>query len=233
MAPVIPFPQGEGGPQPRRPGACQRRVHSQSVPGQLPARASALVAYEPNEPALIESLRAAREGQERLFVEIERHVRLVATRFFGRQHDLVDDCVQESLQILNRCIGHLDPARNVVAYIKTVTRHEASRIYRRLRALRGRGCDLDEALTDESEFMASDPQPLEAAVRAERVQVVRAKVDLLPPDYRDVVALKMRGASIKETAGLLGIPHEGTVRAKLSRAYAMLRNDPEIAAVAA
>ncbi len=69
--------------------------------------------------------------------------------------------------------------------------------------------------------LAGDDGIATAEARAE-ARLVRAAVDRLPPDQRDVVALVMlEELSYREAADVLGVPI-GTVMSRLSRAKAAL-----------
>lgn len=94
---------------------------------------------------------------------------------------------------------------------------------RRRRSLRrvapARGGDVPESADDQA---ASDPAlPLE---RAERDAQIQQALNALPPDYRAVVVLKdLDGLRYEQIADVLGVP-VGTVRSRLHRARAELRD---------
>jgi RNA polymerase sigma-70 factor (ECF subfamily) len=67
--------------------------------------------------------------------------------------------------------------------------------------------------------------PLEALERQELGQLLRAAVDALPENYRNVVLLRdIEELDVRETAAALGIT-EGSVKVRLHRARAMLQRE--------
>jgi RNA polymerase sigma-70 factor (ECF subfamily) len=67
-------------------------------------------------------------------------------------------------------------------------------------------------------------RPDDAAHREEMAQAVRAALDTLPPDHREVLVMcDLEGLGYQEIADVLGIP-VGTVRSRIFRARAAMKN---------
>lgn len=76
---------------------------------------------------------------------------------------------------------------------------------------------------DLQEFPSNGATPEERQQREESIQAVRAAIDTLPAEYRAVIVLReINDTSYEEIAEITGVPL-GTVRSRLYRARAMLR----------
>jgi len=94
---------------------------------------------------------------------------------------------------------------------------------RNLRRGRSRRTLRELRVATEERVTRSVPDPAEAAVDADRRSALLDSVDALPDDLREVVTCRyLLQLSEAETAETLGLPH-GTVKSRLHRALAALR----------
>lgn len=218
MPPVIPFDPDDSDPEPPRPGAPRARVRSSRPPDPAPHLVVAACAGDPN-------------ALQCLLAILAQHAYLVANAIF-RSPDLRHDCVQAALLILWQKLPSLDPSRSITAYCRTITRHEAHRIW--WCRQRSPGGDRTSAPFEEAEGLVSSlHSPLQAAARAELIEILRAAIERLPPAYRRPMRMCMAGEPMASIRQGLGIANAGSFRSVMSRAYALLRADPHLAAAAA
>jgi RNA polymerase sigma factor (sigma-70 family) len=155
-----------------------------------------------------ECLELAHRGDEgawrALFVRHERRLARMAALITGSP-DAAQDIAQETfVRVLRRKIPRRDGSFG--AYLTTV----AFRLALRERARRARHRGFDEGA-----FPARAESPLEAAVRSGREEMVAGVLAGLPPDQREVIALRFYGDhSYAEIAAITGVP-EGTVKSRI------------------
>lgn len=131
-----------------------------------------------------------------------------------RDPDMADDVVQEVFSRLWRRPESFDAERGCLrAYLRTVARGRSidllrSEVSRRARQDRVGVCEVDDGF---------EPGLIDAAT-------VRASVDRLPENERDVVRLAyLADHTYREVAVRLGIP-EGTVKTRMRSAFGHLRD---------
>lgn len=176
-------------------------------------------------------LQRARTGDEEAFTRLYQRLRGVVYRFARQMSgsaSLAEDVTQEVFLILLRKAELFDPQRGALStYLIRIARNE---ILRRL----GR----DQAyvfLDDEAQEESASPRenldeklivrsnPLGNLVRNEEIEAVRQAVLGLPLHYREVVVLcELEELTYTEAAALLGCAI-GTVRSRLHRARALLK----------
>jgi RNA polymerase sigma-70 factor (ECF subfamily) len=138
-----------------------------------------------------------------------------------------EDALQEAYVAAYRHIGEFRGDAQIATWLTRIVVNQA------LQALRKRRRDgvvmLFEEPSDEArEAAASDAQPSPgtpetAMVRTELRHLIERKIDALPESYRTVFVLReVEDLTVEETAAALGIP-EATVRSRLFRAKARLR----------
>jgi RNA polymerase sigma-70 factor (ECF subfamily) len=130
-----------------------------------------------------------------------------------------EDLGQEVFLHLYTVLRRYDPARPFAPWMRRVMTNV---VLNRLRARPGRTTSLD----DEDMVPRADPRspdPVGSAASAEAAAVVRARMALLPPGWRAVVALRYtEGLTVAEVAEALDLP-ENTVKTRLFRAREALR----------
>jgi RNA polymerase sigma-70 factor (ECF subfamily) len=129
-----------------------------------------------------------------------------------RDRDLAADCVQQSFVKAWRASQTFDPERELKPWLATITRRVAIDIYRRQASAR-RAEPRDDV--DAVVIPLAFEQTWEAFE-------VRAALDQLPDDEREVVRLAHYGGMThSEIAAKLGLPL-GTVKSRSSRAHRRL-----------
>ncbi len=147
---------------------------------------------------------------------VERHGPMVLRVCRGVLHDAhdADDAFQATFLILARKAGAIRKRDSVASWLFGVARHVAGRLraQRQRRAIReGQGATMGHA------HARSSDRPLEL------VPEVQEEVDRLPERYRaPIVLCYLEGLTHEETAGQLRLP-ASTVRVRLMRARARLR----------
>jgi len=172
-------------------------------------------------------LQRALAGSEEAFTKLYQRLRGVVYRFalqMSGSAGLAEDVTQDVFLILLRKAELFDPQRGALStYLIQITRNEILRRLGRDQAYVFLDDDGSEeaALSDESLIVSSDP--LGNLVRNEEIEAVRQAVLALPLHYREVVVLcELEEMSYTEAAALLGCAI-GTVRSRLHRARALLK----------
>ena len=174
------------------------------------------------------SLEAARRGDVRAFNRlVEQYERLafnVALRTLG-QPDEAADATQDAFLAAFRAIGSFRGE----AFKPWLLRIVVNCCYDLLRKRRRQPAESLERLEqdDESPTLPPDPSPgpEQAAASGETGAAIQAALDRLPDDQRAVVVLcDVQGLSYEEAAEVLALA-VGTVKSRLSRARARLRDD--------
>jgi RNA polymerase sigma-70 factor (ECF subfamily) len=166
-------------------------------------------------------------GNEEAFTRLYQRLRGVVFRFARQMSgsaNVAEDVTQEVFLILLRKAELYDPNRGALStYLVQITRNEILRRLGRDRAF----VSLDEDERDEDfspdENLIVNGDPLGNLVRNEEIEAVRQAVLALPLHYREVVVLcELEEMSYTEAAALLGCA-VGTVRSRLHRARALLK----------
>jgi len=189
------------------------------------------------EPTFSELLEQARTGDPRardhLFDQLageqdEARTILAIARKVLPQGDPARDFV-ESRDLIQSALhaGWLDLSRfqgqstgEFFAWLRTILRHKLGRRVRKRQPRVGAG----EA-TDPQEPARPDPDdgPIEAVLRNEMVDRLRAAIDALPDDMRIVVERRLHGQTAPQIAQELGM-NAAAVRKRESRAMQRLRD---------
>ena len=166
-------------------------------------------------------------GDEEAFTRLYRRLRGAVYRFarqMSGSSSVAEDVTQEVFLILLRRAELYDPQRGSLStYLMRIARNEILRRLDRDRAyvaLAEEDSSPDKE-PDENLIVRSDP--LGNLMRDEEIESVRQAVLALPLHYREVVVLcELEELSYGEAAALLGCP-VGTVRSRLHRARALLK----------
>jgi RNA polymerase sigma-70 factor (ECF subfamily) len=172
-------------------------------------------------------LRMTMAGDEEAFTRLYRRLRGVVYRFarqMSGSSSVAEDVTQEVFLILLRKSELYDPQRGALStYLMRIARNEILRRLGRDRAyvaLAEEDASPDKE-PDENLIVRSDP--LGNLMRDEEIESVRQSVLGLPLHYREVVVLcELEEMSYGEAAALLGCA-VGTVRSRLHRARALLK----------
>jgi RNA polymerase sigma-70 factor, ECF subfamily len=148
-----------------------------------------------------------------------RKVFHIAYKFVGR-HDLAEELTQDVFLKLYRSLETFDRRANFQTWLISVSRNLCIDHYRSIRKERETmNRDIDPAeLTPISVEAPADA----LLVQRDRVRLLRAALDRLPPALRTAVLLRdIQELSYHDIATRLGLP-EGTVKSRINRGRAEL-----------
>jgi RNA polymerase sigma-70 factor (ECF subfamily) len=163
------------------------------------------------EPALVEAFcRGEDEGVRAVYERFSGPVFVVVLRVLG-DRELAADAMQETFVRAWRAAGRFDPSRELGPWLFTIARRVAIDTWRSRRRISPQPI--------EDDAVVAPPPELDSIWEAYQV---RAAVDRLPPDERDVVRLcHFAQLSHVEVAARLGVP-VGTVKSRSHRAHRRL-----------
>ena len=174
-------------------------------------------------------IRRCLEGDERAYRDLvqrfQRPVYSVAFRMIRSAED-AEDITQETFVRVFRSLSRYDPTRSFEAWIFTITTRLCIDLMRRRRV---RPISLTQSDPESGEDRTLDIEdtalkPDETTAHAEEEQHTRELIDALPAHYRIVVMLRhQQDLSYEEIAETLKLPL-GTVKARIHRARALLKN---------
>jgi len=174
-------------------------------------------------------IRRCREGDERAYRELvqrfQRPVFAVAFRMVRSAED-AEDITQETFVRVFRALDRYDPARSFEAWLFTITTRLAIDLMRRRRVRPVSLSRQDPESGEERTLDIEDPGlgPEETTSHAEEERHAKDLIDSLPAHYRIVVMLRhQQDLSYEEIAEVLSLPL-GTVKARIHRARALLKN---------
>jgi RNA polymerase sigma-70 factor (ECF subfamily) len=148
-------------------------------------------------------------------------LRYCRARLGDRRHRAsdADDCAQEVLLgVLGALPGYRSGAGEFLGFVHSVAAHKV------VDARRRDGADVSVPVPELAPVPSGRPGPLRHVEDLERRQRLRLVLDLLAPQQRDVVVLRvMFGLSAEDTAAVLGVVSPGAVRVSQHRALAALR----------
>ncbi len=191
-----------------------------SVP-QAAAPPPAAVAASPDR-ALLERVRA--RDPEALGTFYDEHVDLVfglASRLLGNR-TLAEDAASEVFLKVHRAADRLDPARDPVPWLVTITTNVCRDLWRSAayRTSR-RAADVHDPLTAAT-LSSGRNDPEQDTIRAERERLVQQALLSLPDPLREAIVLHdFQGLDHREVADVLHIAHDAA-RKRYSRALAAL-----------
>jgi RNA polymerase sigma-70 factor (ECF subfamily) len=140
-------------------------------------------------------------------------------KWLVRNHEDAEDVVQEAYLRAFRAFDGFRGAGECRAWLLTIVRNTS---YTRLK--QDHMADLTDAFDEEVHGLEDDAKSPEAIlVERANVQRLRAALEGLPPEFREVIVLcDLEGMSYHEIADLVGIPM-GTVMSRLARARQRLQ----------
>lgn len=174
-------------------------------------------------------IRRCVEGDERAYRELvqrfQRPVYSVAFRMVRSAED-AEDVTQETFVRVFRSLARYDPTRSFEAWLFTITTRLCIDLMRR-RKVRPVSLSYQDPESGEDQTIdVVDPglKPDETTSNAEEERRTKDLIDALPPHYRIVVMLRhQQDLSYDEIAETLKLPL-GTVKARIHRARALLKN---------
>ena len=142
----------------------------------------------------------------------------------GSEQD-AEDVAQEVFMRAYRGLGGFRGSAKFSTWLYGIMLNCVRSFWRRRRStasLGMSGAD-EDADSGRSDPAADDDGPLEATMRDERVNAVRAAIAALDADLREIVVLRdIKGLRYEELAEAIGVP-TGTVKSRLHRARAALK----------
>ena len=160
-----------------------------------------------------------------LVVRYQRQVFSVAMRVVRRAED-AEDLTQETFVRMFRALDRYDPERPFAAWLFTIATRLAIDHLRRRRVPTVSMQVAEPGSTEERTIDVEDPglKPDEITSNAEEEVQAQSLIDSLPEHYRIVVLLRhQQDLSYEEIAEALNLPL-GTVKARIHRARALLRD---------
>lgn len=180
---------------------------------------------------LPEMLQAAQSGDEQAFGILITHYQQMAKRVAQqilRTEEAAADAVQEAMIKVYRALPRFQEGnfRSWLLRIVTNTCYDHLRRQKRRRALSldelTEGSDSEASLGERAQDTVEDPETM--ALQSEQMQALLSAIDDLPAWHRHVVLLiDVHGMDYEEAAEQLGVPL-GTVKSRLSRGRAALRD---------
>lgn len=181
-------------------------------------------------PELQQALEEAKskrpEALERALSLLHRTAFSFSMKVCGHRED-AEDTAQETLLRTAPQLAKFDSPKAIAVWLYKVARSRCLMSRRRSKFAPKQTLSLDELLPDRSELeslIAQGPTAEQQLMRKESAAELRRAVLKVPPDYRQVLVLHdMEELSTNEVAQVMGL-REGTVRVRLHRARAFLRN---------
>jgi len=180
---------------------------------------------------LPEMLQAAQLGDQQAFGALITHYHQMAKRVAQqilRTEEAAADAVQEAMIKVYRALPRFEEGnfRSWLLRIVTNTCYDHLRRQKRRRALSldelTEGSDTEASLGERAQDTVEDPETM--ALQREQMQMLLAAIDDLPVWHRNVVLLiDVHGMDYEEAALQLNVPL-GTVKSRLSRGRAALRD---------
>jgi RNA polymerase sigma-70 factor (ECF subfamily) len=143
-----------------------------------------------------------------------RKVFNIAYKFVGK-HDLAEDLTQDIFLKLYRSLDTFDRRANFQTWLISVSRNLCIDHYRSVRKERETiNRDVDAGTLSP---VSSDRSAYSQLELRDRVQLLRAALDTLPPTLRTAVLMRdIQELTYQEIADKLGVP-EGTVKSRINR----------------
>jgi RNA polymerase sigma-70 factor, ECF subfamily len=172
-------------------------------------------AQPPHIDAIIERCLAGDQSAWEDIVRLHRRkVFNIAYKFVGK-HDLAEDLTQDIFLKLYRSLDTFDRRANFQTWLISVSRNLCIDHYRSVRKER----ETINRDVDPSTLMpvSRDRSAYSQLELRDRVQLLRAAMDTLPPTLRTAVLLRdIQELTYQEIADRLGVP-EGTVKSRINR----------------
>jgi RNA polymerase sigma-70 factor (ECF subfamily) len=173
----------------------------------------------PGEPTDVELIREVLAGRvERFEILIRRYQRLVAAAALrmGVPRQEVEDVASEVFYKVYRSLRRYEPTHAFSTWLYRITVN-AALDRRRARRNDARSTEIPAGLADPG------CSPLEAADEAARAALLRQALERIPGHYRaPLVLVHVEGLPVEEAARALDLP-EGTIKSRLFRARALLK----------
>lgn len=180
------------------------------------------------ENALQEIKTGTPEGVERALSSLQQTVFSFSLKACGHRED-AEDTAQETLARTMPHLPKFDSPQALAVYLYKVARSRCLISRRRSKFAPKQHLSLDEVLPDREQLASllasGEPGPEQQLLRKENAGELRRALLRIPPGYRQVLVLHdMEELTTREVAEITRL-REGTVRVRLHRARAYLRNE--------
>ncbi len=180
------------------------------------------------ETAVAELRKGNAGALEQALALIQRTAYSFSMKVCGHRED-AEDTAQETLLRAVRQLPRFDSPKALAVWLYKVARSRCLMSRRRSKFAPRHEISLDEVLPDrrklETAVTDGGPSPERHLLRKESSRELRSAIDRLPPDYRIILVLHdMEELETEEVARITGLK-PGTVRVRLHRARAFLRNE--------
>jgi RNA polymerase sigma-70 factor, ECF subfamily len=165
---------------------------------------------------------------ERALGLLQQTVYAFSMKLCGHRED-AEDTAQETLLRTAPELRKFGSPQALAVWLYKVARSRCLMSRRRSKFAPKQEISLDDVLPDreelERQIASAEPGPEQSLLRKENAAELAAAVLRIPPQYRQVLVLHdMEELDTPEVAAIMGI-REGTVRVRLHRARAFLRNE--------
>ena len=177
-----------------------------------------------SEQELIKRCKAGDEDAWREFIDTYKHMVYGFAYDMLRNPEDAEDVAQEVFINAFRAIGSFRGDARISTWLYRVTKNACLNFIRQRERTTITSLDEQEGNWEELiDFEDSMPTPEEMAMNKELRELVRSKIDELPPIYRTAIIMcDMHQLSYDEAARILGIP-VGTLKSQVSRARRLLK----------
>jgi RNA polymerase sigma-70 factor (ECF subfamily) len=180
------------------------------------------------ESALQEIKAGTPEGVERALASLQQTVFSFSLKACGHRQD-AEDTAQETLVRTVPQLAKFESPQALAVWLYKVARSRCLMSRRRSKFAPQPHLSLEEVLPDRAELASllasGEPGPEQHLLRKEDAGELRRALLRIPPGYRQVLVLHdMEELTTREVARITGL-REGTVRVRLHRARAFLRNE--------
>lgn len=165
-----------------------------------------------------------KKGNKKAYEALVRHYMADAFMVaYGYVHDEEDarDLSQDAFVKAYQARESFDAVRPFYPWLYRIIKNHCLNYLKRVS--RGGGSLYHDNDLDRERFVAAEPTPLQQLEREERKAIVRAAIELLSEDHREIIVLKnFDGCSYAQIAEMLDIPI-GTVMSRLYYARRQLK----------
>ena len=163
------------------------------------------MSMSPNPPATergdAELLALCRQGDEQAFEILYNRYRLPLFAYLHRllpgRADVADDLFQQTWVKATQNLNRYTDRQRLLAWLCRIAHNLVMDFYRSRKHLG------DEEVPES--YAASDPMPAEVVAHEQRQQALAAAIRQLPPEQREIIALRAKGIPFKDIAAQKGL----------------------------
>lgn len=166
------------------------------------------------------------EKVEALYKE-HRDVMYADAKYILKDHALAEDAVQLTIEKIIKKFDKVpkDDFEITRSYLRTVVKHIAFDMYKKLNKKNSKLEYIDEIMNEENVKYSTNKNPCDEVIENESKSNIYKAIEKLSKKYRDVLIYeKIYGYSQREIAELLGISYDA-VKKRMERAKKMLKEE--------